>query len=372
MRFLINARLSGPLAVTSLRGTGNQFDTVGYLPGATVRGALARAYLDTGAPEDEAFKRLFLRGETRFSDLRPGGGGAMPLSARCCADDVEGFEHPLLDILLAQAAGEVLPVECPHCGEKLRSPAGFLGERRRVVQCSTRRVAHVEIDAESLRARGGRFHTGRVLEAGQDLQGWIHTATAESRTALVQLLGDGLDCYMGRGRTRGQGRVRLEAWGDAEADETDSLILARLRATHSRAARYSGLSGHAVLVLQLDSPAVIFDRWMFSKLVAEPEDLGEEFAGYRVAAAFTRAVEVRGWHAAGGLPKRDQPAAGAGSIYLYKLATTDADREYKKLAPVLARLTASGIGERTGEGFGHVVVAPPFVADAAWQQRGGV
>src|SRR5437763_16077413 len=77
--------LQSPVTLTLRRATGNDVETLDYIPGTVLRGALAAAYLETGAV-DLPFRSLFLEGRVRFGSLRVDGADVWPLSARVWAD----------------------------------------------------------------------------------------------------------------------------------------------------------------------------------------------------------------------------------------------------------------------------------------------
>jgi len=63
-----------------------------------------------------------------------------------------------------------------------------------------------------------------------------------------------------------------------------------------------------------------------------------------------------GWSAAWGLPKPAVPAVSQGSVLLFRAASEEKDLVLK----FMQELTAQGLGERTGEGWGEISPCDPF------------
>ena len=65
---------------------------------------------------------------------------------------------------------------------------------------------------------------------------------------------------------------------------------------------------------------------------------------------------VSGWNAALGLPKEDDRAIAAGSVFFFEYLGDNPD----SLSQRLKCLESAGLGERRSEGFGRVIVCDPF------------
>jgi len=365
MPYYIEAELLSPTAVSLSRATGNLLDTLHYIPGSMLRGAIAQQYISSHTnpgkefTPDARFRALFLDNPVRFPDLHPGASGIWPRSARQCK--LEPDKHPKVDLLLASAAGIAVGPEC-QCGAKLEIPKGFRAHTRngfesRVV--CTRRVAHVEIDPHLQRARAGQFHSSRLLEAGQAFGGVIGE-DGPGVEHLVALVGAGMGVFLGRGRSRGQGKawVRLIEEPGARPD-----LVSRIRDLNvATGALYPELRNQIWLTVTLGSPAICLDRWLASRGWIEPgEDLHPGLKGYGLQSWFSGMATVSGWHAAAGLPKPDVEAIAAGSCFLYsRPAPADREAEYARVAELLTPLETAGIGERREEGFGEISVCEPI------------
>jgi CRISPR-associated protein Csx10 len=351
--------LESPLSVTRRRATGNDLESLEYIPGTTVRGALAEAYRKEHGIDD-VFQKLFLGGEPiRFCDYRIEGADPWPLSARICQS--QGQKHPTQDLLLAEAVRKECDRDCTAlgCGVKLTRPDGYY--RNKVKEGHTkpaywqedvdsRRVAHVQMDPQLLRAKTGQFYSERSLEARQTFFGRIVTA-GENDESLGALVGARKHLYIGRARSRGRGRALLTM----QPDEPEAGELAsRIRQFNDLAgARFSELKDWLLFSCTLLSPAFVLDDWLLSRSWLAPADLG--LHGYTLLSWFSEMREIGGWHAAARLPKADMPALAPGSCFLFaKPRAAASDAEYGVLAETAARLERDGIGERRQEGFGEL------------------
>jgi CRISPR-associated protein Csx10 len=106
--FEIAIQLLSPICLAAAVPAGNLTSTLDYIPGSTVRGALAALYLASGKPADATFERLFLSGEVTYGNLYLNGSAPAPLSARSCKHE-PGFTrddtgHGVVDWLLPSFA----------------------------------------------------------------------------------------------------------------------------------------------------------------------------------------------------------------------------------------------------------------------------
>ena len=104
--------------------------------------------------------------------------------------------------------------------------------------------------------------------------------------------------------------------------------------------------------VDLLSPAVLLDGNGLPTLRLELT-----LGGQRLEPVFfaTQPAFVGGWSTAWGLPKPTALGAGMGSVYVFRVESPPND-----LVPELERLEAQGVGERTDEGLGEVLVCHPF------------
>lgn len=352
------ARLETPTAISQRRATGNDLDTLAFVPGTTLRGALAETCLRQGSAEDRTFATLFLEDQVRFGDLRLGGNARWPLSARWCR---ENPEHPLMDLLFLYGARELTPagnkpdlealLECQATagrGGTCKAKMGYPGEgyyflnsnqRYEAGNPDTRRVAHVEIDPGVLRSRNGRFHSASVLTRHQTFEGKIW-ASPEGAETLKKITGKGLPLWIGRGRSRGQGRITL--WVDDDQGISTDEMEQQINTFNQAAVRaFSCFAGQVLFSCTLDSAAILFDEFLLSKDSVSAADIDPELEGYKLLTCFTRPVDIVGWNAGprAQLPKPEVRAIAAGSCFLFAHEqTSDRKQQVRRVAEILTRV----------------------------------
>jgi CRISPR-associated protein Csx10 len=238
------------------------------------------------------------------------------------------------------------------------------------VETTTRRIAHVQIDNDLGRASGGLLHSAEIVNPGQTFQGTIYAQPAAEAT-VRGFLGPGRTVYIGRGRTRGQGRVRLNVY--ESRDQSGGELLQRLKELNQKAASFPTVAalGGVWFTVTLHSPGVAFDRWLLSRGYFTAGDLSDQLADYRLRAFFSRPATVSGWHAKAGLPKSETLAIAPGSAFLFwREWSNEGTRpaELERIAPILEKIQTRGVGERLQEGFGELIACDPFHFENAAQE----
>jgi CRISPR-associated protein Csx10 len=358
MRYRAYAVTETPAAISVRRATGNDLDTQRFLPGTVVRGALAAAYLEESGTPDDGFDALFLKRQVRFGDLRIGDARPWPHSTRQCSFHPD--DHDKVDHLLREGAQGAARVECAKCEAKLEVPKGYYRFKKpddshpfqySIEKVHSHRLAHSEVDPAFLTAKPGQFHSSQLLDRGQTFEGFFHARKA-GEESLLKLIGAGRTLYLGRGRSRGQGRVRLSIF--PEPGRGVERMREKIRRLNEVAARFRAMKNSTVFSCTLDSAALVYDRWLCSRSFLEATDFSVDLRDYTEAACFRRLTDVAGWHAKGGLPKAEVTAIAAGSCFLFRNdAVIDREAEYGRLAKILMELEERGIGERLDEGFGE-------------------
>jgi CRISPR-associated protein Csx10 len=361
--YQVQATLLSALRLSLRRATGNDVDTLMYIPGATLRGAMAAAYLESGQV-DEGFRALFLNEQTTYGGLRLDGADVWPLSARVCK--LYEDEHPMQDRLLEAAAGKAHSRDCSEagCSAKLDVPKGFARLQRPPGETLARfvwkrpkqsRIAHSAIHPQLLRAASGQLFSARSLDEGQVFKGRV-SAGEGAAAHLEALIGKGRRLRLGRSKTRGMGAVSLRLAARNEfASELEEEIRPRMERMQKAAAEKGGrLSGKSVVTVTLQTPASILDDFLMTPAWLDPADVSlDKAAGWELAAWFCETTSISGWHAAARVPRAEVPAIQAGSCFAFVKA---GEADVEGLTKWAARLELEGVGERRSEGFGEVVV----------------
>ena len=94
---------NSPLVISSRHFVSNENNTIDYIPGSALRGAIAEKLLMELGGDHPKFKEIFVDGKIKFGNLYPGQGSPIPKSAKTCKY-LQGFRgsdnHGVIDYLL--------------------------------------------------------------------------------------------------------------------------------------------------------------------------------------------------------------------------------------------------------------------------------
>lgn len=407
----ITVYLQGPLLLGDESGVGNYEQTLGYIPGSVLRGALATHILHADEP---AFQRVFVAAERppRFGNAYPAWPEVwaypFPATARTCkqyhgyaTDKHEG--HGVFDILVEQTLYELisdpqfphreslLPAlgtrwvelangyepRCPYeqdekCGEQVKPATGYYVLRSGGPGPSPKplisRATHVGINRARGVAEDNLLFTLETIESTANLQfrGQLiyDDAYEDDLEQLIGLRGQVNTFRIGRGRSRGMGLTKIQidvppsVPGEKIKDHLDLLQREFRKAVQEHYAQVGGLDftpGY-FFSLTLRAPAVLASSDGLSSLW--PDLSQTKLAAAWPLRAWARTTVVGGWDAAAGLPRRTRQAVEAGAVYLYYAPETGISRA--ALVQALEKLELEGIGAQRERGYGQLTVCAPF------------
>lgn len=382
-------RLLEPLLLNGLEGDNNTAQSLHFVPGSVIRGAVIAAYLaerrrsgqaaTMDAAEDGAH-RLFFSGATRYlnaypySDRERERALPTPLSwRRKKEDEVSTSPISVFDLSLAPDNGEYQlqtiggdAIFCVRAGESAYQVAA-----KRRLSLHTQRDAWIGRAVEGL----GAVYRYEALQADSRLAGIILTDSPDDAEWLRQTL-DGASTHLGKARTAGYGCVRFEAVVllDANWAETGAGTLA----TTTEAEADSGYDDEAhdevptfasaetaeatnEFTVTFLSEAIVRDEPGQHTLDPLPalrrrlrlsENAEIEIArGEGQACIYRQANLVGGFNRQWNLPLPQVAAIASGSVFKVKLTggTTVTVEQ-------LRELRETGLGERRAEGFGRLAV----------------
>jgi CRISPR-associated protein Csx10 len=365
-----------PIHIGKSKPNASFLPTKDVIPGSILRGALAE-YLIMQGRESE-IKEFIMN--MRFGFLYPSNSpvllpSPLPTSTLECKTN-PGFKskesHGIFDALLASVAYEELksvtefPVpltfKCKECGKRMDKVSGFYtkegGQYKKVevkrtsqtkVAISRRRKASESEMLYSITAIRPQnvFFVGKI-DGEKDKLADLRDALNEVGIGALTTRGYGVvkakeaDIKIDEGLKE---RVKLfnnslkEMWSDiASIALNKDSVLKEPTGTYFSVdvlspailRDYNGLS---TLKLQLNLDGKRMDPVLFS---AYPDFIG-------------------GWSTAWGLPKATIYGAGTGSTYVFKV-----DEEGEELFKELERIELEGIGKKTDEGYGDVLICHPF------------
>ena len=392
MYLLIQARAETPLGFRAGRDEARE-ETLSYVPGSALLGALATAHLQLCPDRRDEFADFFLRGGAYLGNLYPALPEKRPVPRQTSSEQPGRYRGPLglqalpgvpkrgpcfraaarcQDALLAwsafalSGAQDPTPLaklrDCPECGQPLDSYRGFCGRSEgaewaagKAEQGFTTRVG---ISRERGASSHGILYTRDFLRAGSQFSGrwWVHDDLADSFLRFLGSVHREMPLRVGHNRTRGMGKLVLGEPAPVEADTADAVqarvarfteTLRAVAGSHARHAWYLPLTTIADCILpdgaggfrQLLTPPVLLEEW-----------------GVATTELVYCSVDIRrvsGWNGVARLPKPDALAVAMGSVFVL---AAEAPPDWKALATD----QACGLGARRPEGFGAVVVADPF------------
>ena len=373
--------------------------TLDYLPGGTLRGALSAAHAVLRPAKKDEFAALFSAKGVRYGNgypctfeddaesLRPVAVRPAPRTALTCKR-CDGFRpavenapaeapHGVRDGLRAMAAfvlsGEknlevLAPLQACGC-QGCPSPLGpFVSFCRRSAAgiWQTPDVKRELRMRNGMSRRRGTTHEAILYSRAMLIAGTLFqvrmagdTADLENLAGFVPEASDAGLIRVGNNRTRGLGGLDLRSWFP---DCVESDLLSRANAFDSSfrdGARASADLRHAFyLPATLESDVILKDE-LFRYRGRLDHDWLQAETGIAGADLIFQAAAMRrvaGWNALWGLPKTDDWAIAAGSVFLFGLPHAPDQTELA----CLERLEREGTGARREEGFGRIRFADEF------------
>ena len=387
-RYRLVLKALSPIALLRTRVSTQFGKSLDYIPGATVRGAIAEIFLNKRGSNDPLFQRIFVNEAVRFHDFLPAVDSEpatlLPLSASACKRHKLGHAASLRDRLIDSMLQSYLldsdaGYECPECQKELDRVSGYVyrnGDHWEQRKLQRQLRMHVGIS----RARGSALHgllfSYDMLTQKQFIAVDTNASNGdESENALIfageievfgedseQLWAEFLNAIgndhlsVGKARTRGLGELKIEKTVPLDhSDDFDDRWAAFNTAMQER-----GASGeYCYFSVTLKSHLILRDRLgrpVLENFGTERCPVFGKMNGVERMVAFTNATIVSGWNAAQGLPRPDVLALERGSALAFR-ARKENEESFKE---ILQRLESTGLGERRAEGFGVIRICDPL------------
>ena len=365
---------------------GNHHATRTWVPGATVRGAVAWALLRAGttAPDSSEFRALFLdeADPVSFGDALPThtpevDPAVRPATRREC----RSADKQPADVLISELARERVNRALEAAGSPVRLRADDGAARfdpvsaRPAHDLLKRTRTRVSIDRHTGTAMDGRLFSIEQLEPwlatktpGEAARratfvSWVEGLTPAAATLLAEL--DGVPLFLGAGRHHGLGSVDAEVRFEAapEPAGAEEAVLALARAIDASAAAFAAQAGVAAPGVQAVPLALVASSDYVPGDPSAPHPLAEAgLAGLPEVAGLSRTFLNAG--AAGGYDQRQAaaplkdllPAIGAGSVFVYDVEPGALPGLLARLLPALRR----GVGRRVDSGCGRFELFRPI------------
>jgi len=410
LRVQLQLESLSPLAFGARRGTASSFvDTLDYIPGSSLRGAVAARFLrEIANADDERFRKIFIEGDALFANLYPVSdteisqdgdqkeisiSRVLPSTAYACKAYKE--KHGVKDILMRAAALKLMEPEsnatlldeillCSRCHQAAHRLVGFYEKPLSrpsaydIVEVNKRYLTHVGINRKKQAAERGFLFAQQVInearrEDGSDrfmpqlFSGELIVAKTQAEFLTGKLLAEGTELRMGESRTRGLGRVRVKQRNLATADTVEKVKERIVKFNQRFSTHDLSSTDRRFIVLTLQSDAVLTDEFMRPKTSLGASDIqsaldGEPGAELMTPTALrlvyanagTRLAQT--WNVASGYPKPDDITIRTGSVFLFEVT----EGRVEDMAAPLTALQECGVGKRRSEGFGRVSICDSF------------
>jgi CRISPR-associated protein Csx10 len=396
-----------PVMIGEHRTTQNS-QSLDYIPGATLLGGLAYAYLRQKklSPEqkDASFDRFFLEDQVRIGNFYPANFSSflsldvpvkpLPTTARSCKR-WEGFKyqaqeecHGVVDHLIFWSLFK-LSGNLNIFNEKNRYCQDCQRERIDVFHGFYRRYGpgqykRADVNTRLVMGTGINRLTGTVeeeilfsreviAEAGPDgeaqvFQGRIALDESVEQDFLDFLTSPTLHLRIGQAKTRGLGRLQLESPGQGRKpvppislkDFKDRLTQFD-DAVKTQAKVYGfSLDDSFWFAVTCCSDAIIRANDLRYKTSLTANDMATQLKVGENDIQFVyhdaSVVKIRGWNTLWRLPKTVELAISKGSVFMFTYTKTPDDPFFQALYD----LEQEGIGSRKAEGFGWIVISDEF------------
>ncbi|HEX3532160.1 MAG TPA: RAMP superfamily CRISPR-associated protein [Thermoanaerobaculia bacterium] len=352
---------------------GNHQGTRSYVPGATVRGAVAWALVRAGVdPEGEGFQRLFVREPARFGDALPVPEPTADPAVRPATERELRGAKTVHDVLAAELARDRVNARLAGSGLYLRTDDGdqrFDPAPARPVYDVVRRTrTRVSIDRATGTAADGRLFSIEQIEpwrAGSPprrtlFAAWVEGLEKEG-AALLHRAAD-LPVLLGAGRNHGMGRAELTVYFATDPDPAGAAahvhaLAARIETLAAGLAARAGLAWTASGAATVPVALVAQSDYVPTDAAA-PHPLAEPEMAVLAGTEAAEGPVRRYLHTAatGGYDQRHAGSLrdlvtgpGAGSVYIYEINAGALTEWLRDALPRLRR----GVGRQTEHGCGR-------------------
>lgn len=421
--YLIEIKLLEPVAIAAQKGVGNVIPSLDYIPGSTLRGAIAdmwlKANFDKDGPVDiktlpqakqQEFQQLFLAPGVVWGNCTIKGARFVPRTALTCKYE-KGFSvdgHHGVTNIIARDAGlalardpDIHPLSCEHCGEAaaLDPFEGFYlhsGGRLSICKVKKHFMARTRISETFEAADHGALYTREALDAGQVFKGKLRLrdqADFQNLERYLALMDSMVFLGAAKSRSTGRAQIKITPYSPQWPEEQNFSSRKRFE-LFQKEVNLPGCSW----ALTATSDIIILDEFLRAKSWIDIDDIisavvaglhhEEQAVGGKIEAikkilrtfhfvrGWAQMKTVSGWHAAWRMPKFDDLAISAGSVFFFyraqpeKLSKEPLDAlgqsEEELFFEAMEILQRRGIGGRLNEGFGQVIFCSYFHTGRAW------
>jgi len=377
MRKILKIETIEPLVLRSDTSTLN-YTSLSYIPGTVIRGAFANRYISKYGVDDN-FQKIFLDGNILFKNAYPISSlygenvissNPFPKTAYSCKR-CPGFQrdetktkqtHGVYDMIFLRAFSKRVP-KCPKCGEPLKGMRGFYNLLNDGTYASSgideskTLFTHTAIRYNTGTAKSGQLYNEEAISEDRLFRGSLIVKEEVYIQFLSELLNENENTvYLGRGRTRGYGKVKVE-YEDIAESRSNEEFTERLKKFDKLAKKLGGNEEKFYFSIDLVSDIIILDDYLrYKKFIDEKYISSLLNTNCRELYSASNTGEVIGWNAAWNLPKPKHIAIEKGSVFFFEAPESEENNLLKKLFD----LENNGIGIMREEGFGFISISDKF------------
>lgn len=385
-----------PLAI-GVKKPGSVSEASDYIPGSVIRGAVASVLLQQSGRENQDlsqeggnFQTLFLSDRPAiFHNAYPGDRDTEVLvipTTAVSSKTKPGFKpkgnngvfDTLIDRFCAEQFGHPYDPNDPADNEGRVEPySGFFSHQKGKYQThyvTKRLLTSVGINRRRATAQEQILYSIEVLNETQ-IKDKKKTATLYRSKiyleddALANLLIEFIKNHnfrLGGATSRGLGKVKIEPTKGTVTSNLNERVTKFNNELKNRWQTWNNIFGtknqqwqgdRTYFTLDLQSDAILTEDWRRTTVIS-PTML-QEFAGVKdcsleLCVAYSSYDYRSGWNSAWGRMKDIELITNKGGVYLFST------KNPKLWEPALSKLEVSGVGDRTPEGFGQVLICNPF------------
>jgi CRISPR-associated Csx10 family RAMP protein len=380
------------LRISYTKAKENFMDSFGFIPGSSVRGALAKTFVNSqnGDWGNDTFRRAFLKSPVLFSDFYPTtqriASKPIPISAQTCKaypglniQDQDKESHGSKDILIAativkklreMGLNAVLDDKC-CCGSPMKGIYGFyLAELHQEpkLELSYRTNTKIAISRSRMVSAEGQLYSYKFMDTmhntGEPLKfiGFVTDLIDEFKAHLISLNSGYI--FVGGTRYRGFGKVKIEVEelnksfiGSVEDWQKRMETFTQKVKTPFLSIGMEGIDDYLFFSLTLLSDLILAPPAWSESLISEVKRILKiEDSFLKLENVIARTYYRGGYSDAMGIRKDLFPVVSRGSAFVFSCMQNDRETILSNLPELLRE----GMGARREEGFGRVSFCDPF------------
>ena len=382
-----------PLAI-GVKKPGSVSEASDYIPGSVIRGAIASALLQQSGRENEDlsqeggdFQSLFLGDRAAiFHNAYPGDRDTEVLvipTTAVSSKTKPGFKpkgngvfDTLIDRFCAEQFGHPYDPNDPADNEGRVEPySGFFSHQKGKYQTHSvtkRLLTRVGINRRRATAQEQILYSIEVLNEtqGKEDEPTLYRSKiyveddslAKSLIAFIQKH----QFRLGGATSRGLGKVKMEPTASKVKNNLNERLAKFNQQLRQRWQTWNNIFGtknqqwqdkRTYFTLDLQSDAILTEDWRRTTVISPAmlrDFAGVEDPSLELCVAYSSYDYCSGWNSAWGRMKDIELITNKGGVYLF---STENPQLWE---PALSKLEVSGVGDRTSEGFGQVLVCHPF------------